>query len=346
MRTPVTVGVVCGPDGSGDALARIFDALPQATLRWVCDDGRRATSIGYGPATAWTGDFEELLHDEDLDAIVFASSELAGRGRAAAALACEKHVLVDGPLASSSLEADELVTAAARGTRTLMATAPRLLRPEVLKLHRLIDRGVLGELYYVHADRHVLRADAEGDLLRGIGLDLVALVLDVLGDEPVEVVGRSESYLGRPSADVAFAKLSFATGIGAYLHISCLEGSSVDRVSVVGSYGTAVIDATGGEQALSVYANGSTPDSLGELPLEHGDRLVYRLPEEDPLRLACSRFVTAIRSPDELRVGREAAAAIAVVEALEASCLHQGAPESVGRAARPVGKNVVAFPSR
>jgi hypothetical protein len=89
MRTPVTVGVVCGVNGLGDALARAFDALPQATLRWICDDAIRSSSIGYGPATAWTRDFDELLQDEDLDAIAFASADLAGRSRALMALECE-----------------------------------------------------------------------------------------------------------------------------------------------------------------------------------------------------------------------------------------------------------------
>ena len=79
MRTPVTVGVVCGANGLGDALARTFDALPQATLRWICDDAKRASSIGYGPSTAWTRDFGELIWDESLDAVAFSSPELARR---------------------------------------------------------------------------------------------------------------------------------------------------------------------------------------------------------------------------------------------------------------------------
>ena len=78
MRTPVTVGVVCGVSGLGATLARAFDELPQSTLRWICDEAPRIASVGYGPATAWTSDFDELLQDEDLDAVVFASAELAG----------------------------------------------------------------------------------------------------------------------------------------------------------------------------------------------------------------------------------------------------------------------------
>ena len=185
MRTPVTVGVVCGVAGLGAALARTFDELPQSSLRWVCDEAPRSSSVGYGPATAWTSDFDELLQDEALDTIVFASSELAGRGRALAALAADKHVFVDGPLAASSIEADELVAAAAKRSRRLMAHSPALLRPSVLRLHRLIDRGALGEIFYVHARRFALRPEQNANVLWDLGAETIALVLDLLGDEPV-----------------------------------------------------------------------------------------------------------------------------------------------------------------
>ena len=345
MRTPVSVGVVCGQNGLGDRLARAFDELSQATLRWICDDAMRASSIGYGPATAWTRDFDELLQDEDLDAIAFGSAGLAGHGRALAALESGKHVYVDGLLDASSAEADRLVAAAASGNRRLLTQAPVLLRPEVLRLHRLIDRGALGEIFYVHARRFALRPDLELDLLRDHGLDLVALTLDLLGDEPVEAEAYGESYLGRQRPDVIFSKLRFATGIGAYLHLSCLEGESAERISVVGSKATAVLDAADPERALSVYVNGSTPSMFDELPVEPGDKVAFRQAPDDGLRLGCSRFLTAVRSTGDTSFGREASAALAVVEALELSCRNRGLAEPVASRAVP-DQNVIAFRTR
>lgn len=342
MRTPVTVGVVCGANGLGDALARTFDQLPQATLRWVCDDVKRQASIGYGPETAWTMDFDELLQDEDLDAVAFASSGLAVPGRVLAALEAEKHVLVDGSLRCASADADRLVAAAMHGNRRLLAPAPALLRPEVLRLHRLIDRGALGEIFYIHAHRYALRPESELDLLRDLGLDLVALALDLLGDEPYEATATGESYLGRDRPDVVFSTLRFATGIGVHLHLSCLEGESAERLSVVGSRATAVLDVTDPELALSVYVNGSTPTVFDEFATEPGDRIAFRQAPDDSLRLACTRFLTAVRSNGEASVGRESAAALAVVEALEQSCRNRGSAEPVASRVAPEGK-VVAF---
>ena len=342
MRTPVTIAVVCGANGLGDVLARTFDRLPQASLRWICDDVKRTASIGYGPETAWTMDFDELLQDEDLDAIAFASPGQAEPWRALAALEAEKHVFVDGPLRCASADADRLVGAATRGNRSLLAQTPALLRPEVLRLHRLIGRGGLGEIYYLHARRFALRTEGDFDLIRDLGLDLVALALDLLGDEPVEATATGESYVGGERPDVVFSTLRFATGINVHMHLSCLEGESAERISVIGSKATAVLDVSDPARALAVYANGAAPSVFDELPIEPGDRIAYRQAPDDSLRLACSRFLTSVRSQGEASVGREAAAALAVVEALEQSCRNRGAAEPVASRTAPEGK-VVAF---
>jgi predicted dehydrogenase len=296
--------------------------------------------------TAWTTDFDELLQDEDLDTIVFASSELAGGGRALAALSADKHVFVDGQLAESSAKADELVAAASKRNRRLMAHSPALLRPSVLRLHRLIDRGVLGEIFYVHARRFALRPEQNIDVLWDLGAETIALVLDLLGDEPVEAYASGESYLGREGPDVIFAKLGFATGIGVYVHLSCLEGQTADHISIVGSEATAVLDTKAPEHELSIHVNGPTTVEFDDLAVERGDTIGFRLPSDDSLRVACGRFLTAIRSQSEVSYAREASAALAVVEALELSCLNRGTTEAI--AARPgrAEQNVIAFRGR
>ena len=346
MRTPVTVAVMSGRSGLGAKLARAFDELPQATLRWICDQPPRTASVGYGPATAWTSDFDELLQDEDLDVVVFASSELAGSGRALAALAADKHVFIDGALASNSAEADALVAAAAKRNRHLMAHSPALLRPGVLRLHRLIDRGALGEIFYVHARRYALRSEQDVDVLWDLGADTIATVLDLLGDEPVEAHASGVSYLGRQAPDVIFAKLDFATGIGVYVHLSCLEGETVDHISVVGSEATAVLDATESEHELSIFVNGPTPAEFDDLTVEQGDKISFRLPAEDSLPVACARFLTAVRSQSEIPYGREASTALAVTEALELSCLNRGTIETIAPRPGRLEQNVIAFRAR
>lgn len=346
MRKPITIGVVCGASGIGVRLARALDELPQANLRWVCDEAPPVTSVGYGPATAWTTDFDDLLQDEELDAIAFASSDLASRGRARAALVADKHVFVDGPLAATSVEADELVAEARRQHRTLMAHRPALVRPGVLRLRRLIDRVVLGDIFYIHAHCHVLRRDGEPDLLRGVGAEVISVVLGLLGDEPVEVFAQSESYLGRELPDLIVARLDFANGVHVHLHLSCLEGEQSERISIVGSEATALLDSSAPEHELSLSVSSSSAGVFGDLSVEQGGRIAFRLPAEDLLRSGCVRFLSAVRSLGDDPYGRGASATLAVLEALERSSRARGSLETIAPRQEEQKANVIALRSR
>ena len=74
--------------------------------------------------------------------------ELASR-----ALQFGKHAFVEKPLAASSEEAAELVRLARRAGRVLMPGHTFLYSPPVVLMKELIDRGDLGEIYFVSSSR-------------------------------------------------------------------------------------------------------------------------------------------------------------------------------------------------
>jgi predicted dehydrogenase len=98
VRTPVTVGVV-GPGRWGVELARAFDDSPLADVRWVCDE-RPVGPVRAHPRTtpAFTRELDDLLADETLDAVAFATPGASRRALVRRALEADKHVYVDGPL--------------------------------------------------------------------------------------------------------------------------------------------------------------------------------------------------------------------------------------------------------
>ena len=270
----------------------------------------------------------------------------AAHGRTLAAVAAGKHVLVDGPLAATSAEADELVAAASQRHLRVMAYTPALLRPGVRRLHRLIDRAALGEIFYVHAHRHVLRGDSGIDLLREAGAETLAVVLDLLGDEPVEAYAQSESYLGRSLPDVILARLGFATGIDVYLHLSCLEGEQVERISVVGSEATAVLDSSDPEHELSLYLNSPSPGVFDDFSVEQGGRIAFRLPVEDPLRAGCARFLSAVRSRGDVPTGERLLRRSQSSKRSSARAPARGSTETIAPRLDAQQANVIAFRAR
>lgn len=345
MRTPVTVGVVSSGSQVA-AVTRAFADLSQSTLRWVCDDSSPHRPAVSQPGPKQTDDFDQLLDDEELDAIAFASPTLALPARVRSALEADKHVYVGGTLLASAAEAEALVALAARRNRRLWAHSPELFRPAARRLRGLVERGALGEIFYLHAQRYV-QADANGlDLLLGPGSETVALALHLLEDEPIEVEARAESYRDGSGADLVFAELRFATGIGVHVHVSRLEGRTLDRLSVVASELTAVLDASKPERELALFAAADAPRSLDDLSLEPGSMVAFRLPDSGLTREACTRFLTSVRSPGEGEHGHETALVVRVVEALERSCVRGGTVESITNPAEPIPTNVVEIRAR
>src|SRR5205823_1554447 len=104
----------------GPNLARNFDDL--AELVWLCDmseESRERFAQRY-PGARMTGDFDELLSDPDLDAVVIATPVPTHFELAQRALKAGKHVLVEKPPAMRGAEMDELCELASTRDLVLM----------------------------------------------------------------------------------------------------------------------------------------------------------------------------------------------------------------------------------
>ena len=341
MRPAITVGVV-GVGAWGEHLARTFDESPRAELRWLCDHSLEAqirTKIRY-PRARLTTRIDDLLNDEGLDAVVLATPGATHFELARRVLEAEKHVLVERPLAFEGEQAEALVRLAERVNRRLMVGEVLVFHPAVRKLRELIEVGRLGELYYIHGTRHARppRRDDESRLW-SLGADDLSVVLYLLGDEPVEVAARGESFLHRELVDVVFCYLRFATGIAAHLHLSCVDVQVARRLTVVGSKRMAVFDDAQLLRRLTVHQRahrGRRTHLYEESELASlGEIVTPRLANEEPLRLQCEHFLTGIHAAAESLSARQGAALVNVLEALERSLAEGGAPMSVAARAKP-----------
>ncbi len=327
MRTPIHVGVVLGSDADLD-LVRAFHALPHAHVRWICDEtgdaGRLdATRIG----AAWTSQLSDLLDDETLDAVALLTPPAARRQQLRDALEADQHVFVAGPVASTQVELEELLKLARRRRRMVWTHEPALFRPSVRRLRTLLARGGLGELLYLHSTRlgRVDGREPSGALWSGCA-ELLALVLDVVADEAIEISARAEAYVRLGTPEVVFVDLRFATGITAHLHVSALDGYEVHRLTAVGSSLTAALDFRDPrhELVLAVPADADADAMAGEgTTLAPGEMMVARLADQDPVALSCQAFLEAVRSPAGRRrlAPRSATALAAALDAVSRACV-------------------------
>jgi predicted dehydrogenase len=322
VRTRLSFGVV-GLGDWGRRVARTLADLPRAELAWLCDRDPNVLPRWreLHPGARTTVDPDDLLGDDGLDAVVVATpsafrAEIAGRS-----LDADKHVLVREPIALAAAAADELVAHAERRRRHLATAGGLVHDPAVRALAKLLERGELGEVYYLGLRSEQPGRDG-GDVLWEATATEVSLVLALLRDAPVEVSAIGEAYVEAAVRDVVTCHLRFATGIAALLHVSRLGQRLVRDVSAVGSRRTAVVDAAAGYGELSVWEGAD--DSIHVLRHEHerGTVVMPRVAPTSPLRLECEAFLDALLADawhEALADGRRAAATVNVLEALDES---------------------------
>jgi predicted dehydrogenase len=329
---PVQVGVV-GLGYWGPNLARNFDRLPGAALRWVCDadEDKRARWTPQFPSTQVSADFDELLADPELDAVVVATHVPSHPVLARRAFEAGKHVFVEKPLAQSVAEAEDVVAAAREAGRVLMVGHLLEYHPGVERLKQIADEGELGDLHYIYSNRLNLgKLRADENALWSLGAHDVSVVLRLVGEEPTEAHAMGESYMREGIEDVVFCYLRFPSGLAAHLHLSWLDPHKERRFTVVGSKRMATFDDMDTERKLTVYDKGFDQDfsSYGEYVTRSGDIWSPRVSNEEPLRIECKHFVERVRDGEPPRSGP--VSGLRVVRVLEAL---QRSLETSGRAA-------------
>jgi predicted dehydrogenase len=318
------VGVV-GLGYWGPNLARNLAVIPGCELTWLCDASEQARQKlePSFPGVRTTGALEDLLDDEELDAVVLATPVPTHAELAIAVARAGKHCFVEKPLAINAADAERAVAAAADAGRILMVGHLLEYHPAVARLKELIDEDELGGLYYIYGNRLNLgKLRADENALWSLGAHDVSAALHLIGEEPLQCLAHGASYVREGVQDVVFCYLRFPSGIVAHLHLSWLDPHKERRITVVGSRRMATFDDMLIEGKLTIYDKGFDEDtrSWGEYIARSGDIFSPRIPNLEPLRIECEHFVECIRSGEVPRSdGHSGLRVVRVLEELQRS---------------------------
>jgi predicted dehydrogenase len=314
---------VAGLGSWGRNLVRNFDEL--AELTWLCDVSapRREEFARRYPNARMTGRFDELLADEDLDAVVVATPVPTHYELSRDALRAGKHVFVEKPPATEAREMEELCALAEKHGLVLMPGHLLLYHPAVGRMKEIVDSGELGEVMYAYSNRQNLGVvrTAENALL-SLGVHDLSVLLYLLSEEPSQVWAQGNAFLNPGVEDVVFCYLRFPSGRMAHMHLSWLDPHKARRITVVGKEKMAVFDDMELERKITVYEKAAEQPggTYGEWRTRTGDIYSPKIPNDEPLRLECRHFLSLVEhGPDRHREAREGLAVVRVLEQLQAS---------------------------
>ena len=307
----------------GPNLARNFDQL--AELAWICDtdEGVRAEFGSRYPRARVTGDYDELLADPGLEAVVVSTPVPTHHDLARRALAAGKHVLVEKPPAMRGEEIDELVRLTEEHDLVCMPGHLLLYHPGVQKLKELVDGGALGEVLCVYGNRQNLGIIRQNEnALWSLGVHDLSVILYLLDEEPEEVVAHGRDFLTPGVEDVVFCYLRFPSGKIAHMHLSWLDPHKMRKITVVGTEKMVVFDDMELERKVTVYEKGpwQRAENYGEWQTRSGDITIPKIPTDEPLRLECEHFLALVRGQgDRPKVARDGAMVVRALERLTES---------------------------
>jgi predicted dehydrogenase len=261
----------CGVIGPG-SIAEIahlpsINANPKSELIAVCSpslEEAKAAAKKWG-AKRWYDDYEKMVKDEEVDAVIIASPDRYHCPQTIAAAEAGKHVICEKPLACTNKEAWMMVDVCKKaGTMLMTACNHRFwLQHEIGK--QLVDEGVIGEiksgktgmhehwqLYQKNIAKTKFRLNPQetGGPLFDQGSHRIDLLRWLFGREVKRVVGTMKKTIqwDYPYSDVIWILIEFENGsVGCY---------SSDRFSHVAHDATILF---GTEGMMGMCSEGTNP---------------------------------------------------------------------------------------
>jgi predicted dehydrogenase len=329
----VRVGLV-GYGYWGPKLVRNFQELHNTCVAMVADlrDDRLADLQQLYPDVRTTRNYQDLL-DDNLDAVVVATSVNSHYRLAKAALLAGKHVLVEKPLTRHSAQAQELIELAAERNLTLMVGHTFEYNPAVEAVRDLLQQGELGDVYYLNSTRvnlGLLQPDI--NVMWDLGPHDISIIRFILGEDPIKVSAHGTTFVNtkRRLHEVVYMNMLFESGIMANIRLSWLHPVKQRRLTVVGSKKMLVCDDIADDKVV-LYDKGVdlAPYSITEeefrASYRNGDRTVYPVDWVEPLQAECSHFLSCIQTGTSPRSnGEDGLKVIKVLETAQRSLMNGG----------------------
>ena len=329
------IGLACVGTGYwGKNLVRSYYNLPGSHLKVCCDlKAESLEMIGAQYAgVGVTTDYEQVIEDPGIDAVVLASPPTMHFEMARKALQVGKHVYVEKPMTLKVEDARDLCRLAEEKNLVLMVGHLLEYHPGILRLKQLIESGDLGEIYYLYTQRvnlGIIRKDENA--LWSLAPHDISIVLFLLGMEPDTVSARGECYLQPGIEDVVFCNLHFADGKMGQIQVSWLDPHKIRKLTVVGSKKMAVFDDVETTEKIRIYDKGYDKKeyaSYGDsLMLRSGEITIPAVDMTEPLKTECQHFLDCIQRGETPRSdGRDGLRVVRVLDAADKSMKSDGLP--------------------
>lgn len=326
------VVAVIGAGYWGPNLIRNFGNLKNCQVKYVCDlNEERLLNISQQFSfVTGTTNYQEVLHDSEVDAVIIATPVSTHFSLASQALRANKHVFVEKPMARSVAECEELIALSEEKNLLFAVDHTFLFTGAVEKIKQLIDTNELGDIHYFDSERINLGLiQPDVNVMWDLAPHDIAIMNYLFGGaKSVSVYATGTSLITKKYVEMAHITINFDNGSVGHIHVSWISPLKIRKILVGGSKKMIVYNDLEPSEKVKVYDKGvilDTESVTAFRPLYRaGDVYIPKLDETEALKKEAEHFVSSIlnRSPlvSDGTVGREV---VRILEACEKSLVEE-----------------------
>jgi len=312
----------------GKNLCRNFHAL--GALYSVVDsiENGQSTARSLASNVQIANRLDDVLGDHQIKGVVLATPAETHAELAIQSMRAGKDVFVEKPMALTLEDAKQMKDVAEESGRILMVGHLLEYHPAILKLREMIALGELGKINYIYSNRlNFGKVRTEENALWSFALHDVAVILRLIGLDPVEVSACGGSYLTNGIADTTMSNLKFSDDSRAHIFVSWLHPFKEQRLVVVGDKKMAIFnDVAPNSDKLLLYPQNVEFDGATPI-LKQEDSQFIDLPNIEPLREECIHFLDCINSRNQpLTNAQSGIDVLRVLNACQESLMKNGMP--------------------
>jgi predicted dehydrogenase len=297
----INVGVI-GYGYWGPNMVRNFYANKDAKVVKVCDlskDRLAVVESGY-PTIKTTADYEEVVKDPGIDAVVIATPVSNHFPTAKKALEGGKHVLLEKPMTSTVDESEKLVELAEKKKKTLMVDHTFLYTGAVRKMKELVQSGELGDIYYFDSVRVNLGLfQHDVNVIWDLAPHDFSIMDFLLQKDPEMVSAVGVCHLG-DLENIAYVTVQYPGNLLGHLHVNWLAPVKVRTTLIGGTKKMIVYDDNEPSEKIKIYDKGVSYSDKKEdvyqmlVQYRSGDMLAPKLEPSEALKLVSKEFTDSI----------------------------------------------------
>lgn len=307
MKAKVRIGII-GVGYWGPNLVRNFSQIEESEVVWVSDlsDDRLEYISGLHPDVRTTKNFEDILKDKSIDAVVVATPLETHFDVARRVIDAGKHIFIEKPMTRTSSEAAFLVRQAEKQNIKIGTGHIFVYHPAITKLKEVLSEQQIGIPCYAHSSRmNPVPSHGNVDVIWDLAVHDISITLYLWGRIPERVRASGGRFVHGDRTDTAMLELYFPDGTFAYHHVGWLCSEKVRSFFIGGQRGSVVFDDTAKDKIRVV---GSAVDSRldaaaqkGHIAYNTGEvRVIELAHDEEPLKRECSNFIRTIQNRERM----------------------------------------------